>query len=889
MAGSLSAKFKENALKSPGHTAIQYKKDGKWNKISYGELNNRIEFFAARLLKRGVKKGDRVAIILENGPEWPVLFFATISIGAIAVPINPEASAETIENILRDSGSGIVFRIDSMGLAGPAGLSPRDQARGVGRDSRDNASRDDTACILYTSGTTDRPKGVMLSHGNLLSNAESLHKLKILTGKDSVVSILPLHHAYSLTTTMILPLLSGAVIVYPGSVTGDAITEAMREVNPTLFMGVPRIFYAFHEKITEQLKKIPFPFNLLFNAASACLHGIRNKTGINLSRYLFFGIHRKFGKSFRLFISGGAKLGTGAAADLFRFGFTVLEGYGLTETSPVLTFNPLKNTKIGSAGVPVPGVEINIRGKNKEGIGEVAARGPNIMKGYYKRPDLTAEAIKGGWFRTGDLGYIDKDGYLFLTGRSKDVIVMSSGLNIYPDDIEEAYEKAPPVREICVFEVPRKAGREENQGLWAVVVPDIGYFRDNNEMNLKEVVKANIEMISRRLPAHKRIMGFTVTLDDLPRTVLGKVKRYAVREAYLSKITEKDNLAAKRELTEDEKKLMKKPVSEKIANYLKKETGVGCVSPRDTLELDLGIDSLKRIEIAAALGKIFRTKIDDEFIWRAFTVKDLIGAVEASLSGEAKDAPFPEGEKPPGPAGWSNILGASLKKENKEKIDLCPGLSARILSLFFDLTFGFTLKTFFNLKADGLENIPDNGPYIIFANHTSYFDPLIIAAALSMRQRLDLFFIGFKAFFDLPVIRGLIAAGRLIPLDFTAHFLEALRSCYYILENGKNLCIFPEGMRSFNTNVCEFKKGFGILARETGAKLLPVYIEGAFEAWPRTAVMPKRHPIRVIFGKPLNAAKLLKKGREMGAGDDYTAICAAGQKTLKAMRPGIHI
>ncbi len=875
MDANLGERFRRSALEEPNRIAIQSKKDGKWTEISYGELNNRIESLGARLIERGVGKGDRVTIILENGPEWPVIFFAVVSIGAIAVPINPEASREAIDNILKDSACKITFRADLADIKGSRSAGDRPGCQ-PGADCKP----DETACILYTSGTTDEPKGVMLSHRNLLSNEASLYKLKILTEKDKVVSILPLHHAYSLTTTMLLPLLCGATIVYPGSIRGETVTEAMREVNPTLFMVVPQILYAFHGKITEKFKKIPFPLNVLVKIITAFLCDIRNRTGINLSRYIFCGIHRKFGNRLRMFVTGGAKLESKAAGDLFKFGFTMLEGYGLTEASPVLTFNPLKKSKIGSVGVPIPNVKIDICGKNKDRAGEVLAQGPNIMKGYYKRPDLTAGVIKDGWFHTGDIGYIDKDGYLFLTGRLKDVIVMSSGLNVYPADIEEAYEKAPPIKEMCVFEILHKRGKGETWILWAVVVPDLGYFRKHNEMNLREVVKANIEMISKQLPAYKRVMGFTVTLDELPHTVLGKVKRYLIKDLYLSRITEKSDLEAKKELTEDEKEFMEKPVSKKIVSYLKKDTGVSDIKPQDTLELDLGIDSLKRVELAAAFEKIFNVKIKDESVWRAFTVKDLIAAAEARLAEKGKGGPLSEEEKSFGPDEWGKILCVPPKKENKEKIGLRPGPSARLLSLAYDLTFGFMLKVFFNLRAEGLENIPDKGPYIIFANHTSYFDPLIITVPLSMRQRLDLFFIGFKALFDLPVVRRLIVIGRLIPLNFTAHFLEALRSCYYILKNGKNLCIFPEGMRSFEPKVSEFKKGFGILAKETGAKLLPVFIEGAFEAWPRTATLPKRHPIRVKFGKPLDVEKLRKEGLEMGAKDDYAAICMAGKKAL---------
>jgi len=876
MAEGLNAKFRENALKHPDRVAIESKEDGRWTKISYGELNKRIESFAAHLLKRGIGKGDRVAIVLENGPEWPVIFFAVVSIGAVAVPIDPEADRETKDSILKDSGCKIVFSNDSY----PVRPTRSENSDLVGLTG---VGLHDTACMLYTSGTTDEPKAVMLSHGNLLSNEASIRKLEILTAKDKVVSVLPLHHAYSLTTTMLLPLFCGAEIVYPGSIRGEVITEAMRQVNPNLFMVVPEILYLFRDKIMEKFEKIPFPISLAVRAIVDFLYVIRSKTGINLARCIFLGIHKKFGNSLRMFVSGGAKLDVKAAADLIKLGFTVLEGYGLTETSPVLTFNPLKKPKIGSAGRPIPAVRIEICGKNEEGVGEVLARGPNIMKGYYRRPDLTAKVIKNGWFHTGDLGYIDEDGYLFLTGRLKDVIVMSSGLNIYPADIEEVYEKAPSVKEICVFETSRKVGKKETNILWAAIAPDIDYFHKHNEMNLREVLKANIELISRRMPACKRVMGFTVTLDKLPRTPLGKVKRYLIKDLYSSEISEKDGLEAKKELTEDEKRFMEKPVSKSIASCLKKETGVSDIRPQDTLELDLGIDSLKRIELAAAFEKRLGVGIKDESVWRAFTVKDLITAAETCLMEDVKHSAFSEDKKFFDPDEWGEILRIPPKKENKEKIDFCPGPRARLLSLVFDLTFGFMLKMFFNLKAEGLENIPDKGPYILFANHTSYFDPLIIVSSLSTRQRLDLFFIGFKALFELPVVRRLIVTARLIPLNFTTHFLEALKSCYYILKNGKNLCIFPEGMRSFGPKLCEFKKGFGILAKETGVKLLPVFIQGAFEAWPRTATLPKRYPIKVKFGKCLNAEELKKEGFKMGAGDNYTAICLAARKALIAV------
>jgi long-chain acyl-CoA synthetase len=307
----------------------------------------------------------------------------------------------------------------------------------------------------------------------------------------------------------------------------------MREKDPASFIGVPLIFNLFHRQIVEGLAKIPFPLGFLVRAAAELLYGFRKVTGVNLSRYLFYGTHRKLGRSMKVFISGGAKLDENVGKNLFKFGFTVLEGYGLTEASPLLTLNPLGKPKIGSVGVPVPDVELKLLNVNEEGAGEIVARGPNIMKGYYKRDDLTDDAIKDGWFRTGDIGSIDKDGYLFFKGRLKDIIVLDSGLNIYPKEIEDEYSRAAPIKEICVYEVYPQQDRAE-QALWAVVVPDPGFSGEHGgEVKaVKDALKKRFEKISEKLSDYKRISDFFVTFESLPRTVSGKIKRHVIREIY---------------------------------------------------------------------------------------------------------------------------------------------------------------------------------------------------------------------------------------------------------------------------------------------------------------------------------------------------------------------
>jgi long-chain acyl-CoA synthetase len=902
MEKNLIHKFTQISGSYPKKQAIQYKQQNSWAGISYSELSGKIRSLSVFLSRDGVEKGDNIAIMLKNSPKWPISFFAVISAGAVPIPINPDASSREIENILKDSNSKIIFA-DKESSAMAKGMQSGNgfikkvinadsdmfseiiESQNKPESGR-QISETDLACILYTSGTTGTPKGVMLSHKNLLANCNSLNKLNIIRENDSVVSILPLHHAYPLTITMLLPLLYGAKIVYPESIKSEDISEAMRKANPTVFVGVPQFFHAFHKKVSDGLRRIPFPFNMAFKLIIEITYFIRKVTGINMTRVILRGLHKKFGNRMRLFASGGAKLNEKAAKDLLKLGFTISEGYGLSETSPVLTFNPPDRPKIGSAGIPIPDVKLKIANPNDKGIGEVIARGPNIMEGYYKRPDLTKDVVKNGWFYTGDLGFFDKDGYLFLTGRSKDIIVLSSGLNLYPEEIEEAYTKDVPIKEICVFEAPSPKGVKSDFVLWAVVRPDLDFFKKYGEINLRHVIKERLDNASKTLPAHNRIMGFSVTLQELPRTALGKLKRFEIKDLYASKIAEGEGALDKRKQpSEGDRRILESENAKKIITQIKKQFDIkGDISIDDSLEIDLGIDSLGRIELASGMESLFGVKIKDEIIGRSFTVKDLIIELEGFLKSADKISASIEKNEQGAENYWKKLFNILPEKENLDKLDLSPGIFAWIGGFLFLLPFYIFFKFFYRLKVEGKENVSDIKRHILYVNHTSYFDGLLVGASLPRFPKLDMFFIGFRPYFNVMIIRNLIKIGRIIPLDFASHLTEALRSCYYVLDNEKNLCIFPEGMRTLDGNVGEFKKGFGILAKESNAKLVPVVLEGVYEAWPRTSKFPKRHPIKVRFGRALDIEGLEKKGLQEGASDGYHAICIAARQALIEMK-----
>jgi long-chain acyl-CoA synthetase len=742
---------------------------------------------------------------------------------------------------------------------------------------------DDLACILYTSGTTAKPKGVMLSQHNFLANCNSIDKLNLAKKNERFLAVLPLHHALALTVTLMLPVLYGHTIIYPASIRGDDLVQAMQEKTPSVFLAVPQIFYLFNTKIQEKLNSSAWFTRTVLGCIIQAAFVLRKISGINISKIIFKKVHEHFGSKMRLFLSGGARLDPKTASQLYKLGFTVLEGYGLTETAPVLTLNPLNKPKFGSVGKPLSDVKIRIENKNTQGAGEVVAQGPNIMQGYYKNKQATDAVLKDNWFYTGDLGYLDKQGYLFLTGRAKEVIVLSSGLNIFPEEIEAIYLEGAPVKEMCVFEAPSRAKLKDATMLWAMVMPDLDYFKNIGEVNLKQVLKGSFDNISRTLPEYKRIRGFTVSIESLPRTLLGKIKRFEVKKLYLEKTTQiKTQKAQVAQLTPEQKQLLNTEQGKTIVDFLNQHTQADApILPGDLLELDLGLDSLGRIELASGLEKQFKIKINDELIGSVFTVEDLIKGIIMLQSKGTASLAEDESQAIAGKRAWEQRLKALPLQENLNKIDLKPDFWSWFLGTIFIEIVRVILFGMYRLKVSGQENVPRQGPYIIFANHTSYLDGFIIGAALPAHARLSMFFLGFRAYFNVPIIRNLIKIGRIIPLDFATHLLEALRSSYYILDNNKNLCLFPEGSRSLDGKLQPFKKGFGILAKETGAKLIPVCIKGAYEAWPRTSNWPKLHKLQISFAPSIDMEQAQEQGFLLGAKDSYEAITLAGEQAIR--------
>ncbi|MDP3143700.1 MAG: AMP-binding protein, partial [Candidatus Omnitrophota bacterium] len=658
---TLGKKFSEVCRRNSSRTVLKVHTFGPdYSTYTYQQLLDGANKVAAWLISQNVKKQDRVAVILENSFEWIVIYFGIMLSGAVAVPLDPQMARETIFMLLRDSESKIVFvsrklknhfNIISDTLIGLKKIvlvsSPKDESEAFVFEYRFSSfsdlmaqgfpgdisfpaiELDEAASILYTSGTTAVAKGVQLSHRNFSANFLSIAKLNFCSSEDNLICLLPLFHAYSFMATLIFPLFLGARVTLPASLKSEGLLECMRTCGVTILIGVPELFYNLHKGISEKINKLPTVKRFLLRRALNGTSYLREVFKINLSRVILKEVHNRFGDKLRYLISGGARLEPKVAQDLQDLGFTVLEGYGLTETSPIVTFNPINKPKIGSVGKPVSAVEVRIVNPDKDGVGEVAIRGQNVMKGYYRLPEETRKVLKGGWFYSGDLGYLDNEGYLFLTGRSKEVIVLSSGKNIYPEEIEEYYCQSSFIKEICVEGIVQGS----SVVLKAIIVPDFDYLKLNALTDIQGKIKWDLENYSKELPGYKRILGFVIVKDPLPRTRLGKIKRYEVREKYRNELLGEKSEHREYALSAQDERIMNSEIGSKVIDYLSKELPKQKVNLSDHLELDLSIDSLAKVDLIVGMEEIFKVALPDNFLTKISTVKELIENVENAIYG----------------------------------------------------------------------------------------------------------------------------------------------------------------------------------------------------------------------------------------------------------------
>ncbi|MFN3947682.1 MAG: non-ribosomal peptide synthetase, partial [Aquificaceae bacterium] len=639
-------------------------------KISYQELIENISSFASLV---DVLPGERVVICAENRPEWIYALYGSWQRGTTVVPIDFMASSGEIGYILKETEPAVIFcsnQTEDIIKKSLEGLSlspylynfdrvilPKPHVKPMSREFKE------TALILYTSGTTGEPKGVMLSFKNLLSNIKAIEKVGVAGKEDITLALLPFHHAYPLMVTLLVPLYLGATIVFLERLASEEILKALKEHKITILVGVPRLYQLFHQRIMEGIRS---------NLVGRILFALSFLFPMPLRRLVFKRVHKAFGGSIRFFVSGGAKLPLDIALDFNRLGFVILEGYGLTETSPIVSFNPPNRPKLGSVGLPIEEVYVKIWED-----GEVLVRGVNVMQGYYKKPEETKRAFKDGWFLTGDLGYVDNEGYLYISGRKKEILVLPDGKKVNPEELEELLLKEGSyIKEVAVLEV--------EGSIKALVLPDFEVLKKEGILNIEEYVRWQVvDKVNQKLPHWKRITGFKVIKEELPKTRLGKLRRFLLPQIYAS--------AEEQGKGEEDQSILETQEGQVISSYLRKLTQRE-VKAHHHIEIDLGLDSLAKVELLSFLESTFGISLEEKDLAENPTLGQIIGLVIE------KKSKVELTEK-----SWGDILLEVKAYPLEDYPSLFKG-GVFALRLFF--------KLYNRLEVKGVENLPE-APFIL--------------------------------------------------------------------------------------------------------------------------------------------------------------------------------
>ena len=523
-------------------------------KLTYQELLTNVLKFGSALKAIALEERTHIAIIAENRVQWAIGYFTCMLFNYVAVPIDKNLTQNEIFNIIHESDSeAIIFsssysdNFDSthvalrrlkhficmdecnseMEYSNMKKLIDENEACAI--ESLPKININDLAEIIFTSGSLGRAKGVMLSQKNLASNIVDMVSMMMIYPRDKFLSVLPMHHTYECTCGMLCPIYSGASIHYARNL--KTIVDDIQSVKATMLLGVPLLFDKMYKKITksiteDKVKSIVVPILMKITDYLEKL----NVTGSK--KKIFSELHEKFGGNVRAFIAGGAAPDPKVAEGLRGFGFTFIQGYGLTETSPILTLNRLDNFKDNAAGLPLPSVKLRIDSPDENGVGEIITKAPNVMLGYYKNETATNEVIIDGWFRTGDIGYIDSDGFLHINGRKKNVIISKSGENIFPEEIEDILHRSKYVLECIVY---GKKDDKQGEVIAAKIVPDAESFIEFSEKEsiaindrlINEILRKEIDRVNTQLPVFKRITDFIVRENEFEKTTTQKIKRYA--------------------------------------------------------------------------------------------------------------------------------------------------------------------------------------------------------------------------------------------------------------------------------------------------------------------------------------------------------------------------
>ncbi|MEE8349501.1 MAG: AMP-binding protein [Acidobacteriota bacterium] len=882
---TINALLSRAADRFPDKTALQIKRDGVWKKLSYKELRETALKIGGTLQQAGLRKGDRVVLFSENKPEWGAAHLGALSIGAVVVPLDAQTWHKEVWSVVRfTEAKAVLASSRCLARLTPEGLEANEKSKSPARllnvdqgcvpfnseehprstekledisPSQVEVNPDDPAAIIFTNSTAVDPKGVIHTHQNFINNLLGVNRYLPASEKDQLLSVLPLNHVLEFTCGFLMALHAGATVSYLNSLKPRAILGTMKEIGATCMIGVPTLYALIREDTERRLLRAPkstLKSNLVATSKRVS-QSVEKRLGKNIGRQLFARVHREFGGQVRFFVSGGSALGEGLYEDFQTLGMPIYEGYGLTETAPVLSVNPLHRSRKGSAGQPLPGVELRIHSPDRKGTGEIIARSPSLMTGYYRNPGATEAAIKDGWFHTGDLGRIDADGYVYVTGRKKDVIVTGAGKNVYPVDLEAIYRGLPSIEEVCVVGI--KSGLTED--IHAAVVPTRENRSETDPDETKRGLQKEIQALARELPSYHRLQRVHAWAEPLPRTDSGEIDREKVRQVVMSALDQGPGA--------DKQGPSPQNQEEELFAELSRLSGIPVqdIGEDSHLYSDLGFDSLMAIEFLLYVERAFGVSVPDQVATGLQTAGQVL--TQARL-----------------------LSPAQAVAVRPKPIRSARPYAKRSAADRWLLTASFaTLKSwyrlYFQLRLHNPEHLPHCGPYLIAANHSSHLDAAAViasvAAVVGARKAGRLHVLGARDYFFNRPLKGWILSAllNLVPVEREETSLAGLRLVKALLAEGESVLIFPEGTRSRTGQIQDFKPGVGLIAAEAGAPIVPLYIQGAHRAMPPGAAFPRPLPIEVFFGPAINVSD--PDSAPQASGDElYRRIAAEVQRAV---------
>lgn len=795
-----------------------------WNKtaitvgehhISYSEMLVRISMFAEYSPKQNGTQKTKTIILSENREGWIYSLFSIWLNKGIAVPVDATSTAHDIVYIISDCKPESIWvsreKYDLAMQAISESNSPDIQVNIIddlervalkGEKAQIEYNATDTALIIYTSGTTGSPKGVMLSFDNIDANVKAVSvDVPIFRPDLCTMILLPLHHVLPLLGSVVAPLSVGGGVAFAPSMAAGDIMATLQNNHIGIIIGVPRLWSTLYKGIKNKIDS-NFVTKQLFNICK--LIGSRH-----LSRFIFKSVRTKMGGKIAYCVSGGAALDKEIGVGLKTIGLDVLEGYGMTEAAPMISFTRPNDICPGASGQPVPSVQVEIRN------GEVCAKGRNIMQGYYNRPEETAQVLRDGWLYTGDLGHFDSHGRLVITGRRKEIIVLSNGKNVNPNEIEfkiEGYQNY--VKEVGII--------QDGDMLRAIIVPQKEWAANLSDAEVEQVLKKEVlDLYNQTVAPYKKLMSLFVYRGELPRTKLDKLQRFKLPELLLNKTT--DNCTTQKIVEPDLEEYRV------IKNYIQEEKRCK-LKPTDHIELDLAFDSLDKVGLQVFIQSTFGMDITTDQISSFKTISDMAAYVadyKTRIEVEKID--------------WKKILKEHTNLRMPETW-FTGGIFVKLSKLFF--------KAFFKLKGKGIENIPTDGPVILAPNHQSFLDGMFVMSFLKFRMIRNTYFYAKEQHIKRPFLKFIANHHNIIIMDMS-NLKDSIQKLGEALKKNKNIIIFPEGTRTVNGKLGEFKKTFAILAKELNVPVVPVSIKGAYDAMPKGTILPRPHKVQVEFLAPV--------------------------------------